>query len=298
MTPTSHRPPGGDAGISREQIAAAMGHLRELHDREVRPDEGLRERKKRMSRQLISDTATWMFCERGFDDVRVAEVAAEAGVSEKTVFNYFPTKESLVFDREDELVAGIRAALTHRARGESPTQAMVAFIEREVAQYDGLGEEFQPMFLAFLRMIDETPALVAARHQLAVKLIAVARDALAESVGVDPRDPEPFIAAQSLIALWEVQIVSRERHIRGGTPLGELRIAVFEDVRRAARLLDTGLWSFNQVEQGASARSQLAAAATVANEARAQVFEALRQAKAAWSELRGGGRDQDQAAGS
>lgn len=283
--------PGERAPISRAQIAEAMGHLRELHERDVRPDEGLRERKKRMTRQLISDTATWMFCERGFDRVRVAEVAAEAGVSEKTVFNYFPTKESLVFDREDDLMAGIRAALTDRGPDESPTQAIVAFIERELTHIDQLGDEFQPLFLAFLRMTQETPALQAARQQIATRVVAVARDALAESVGVDPHDPEPSIAAQALMALWELQIQSRERHIRAGTPLGELRDAVLEDVRRAARLLDTGLWSFNQVAQGAGARSQLADAAKTANEARKQVFEALRQAKSAWSELRAAGRD-------
>jgi len=280
--------PGPDerAPISRAQIAEAMGHIRELHERDVRPDEGLRERKKRLTRQLISDTATWMFCQRGFDKVRVSEVAAEAGVSEKTVFNYFPTKESLVFDREDDVVEGIRSALTDRGPDESPTQAIVAFIERECAHIDQLGEEFQPMFLVFLRLIDETPALRVARQQMATKLVAAARDALAESVGVDPRDPEPFVAAQALMGLWEVQLLSRERHIRGGTPIGQLREAVMEDTRRAARLLDTGLWSFNQVAQGGGARAQLGEAAKAADEARRQVFEALRHARAAWSGLR------------
>ena len=280
--------PGADevAPLSRSALADGLAHLRALHEAERRPDEGLRERKKRLTRQAISDTATWMFVERGFDEVRVAEVAAEAGVSEKTVFNYFPTKESLVFDRTDDLVAGVRAALTDRGPDESPTQALVAFIERETAHFDQLGADFRPMFLAFLRMIESTPALRAARRQISVQLVEVARDALAASVGVDPRDPEPFVAAQALMGLWEVQIVSRERHIRAGVPVGELRDVVMEDTRRAARLLETGLWSFNQVAQGASARSQLADAGKAANEARKQVFEALRQARAAWSELR------------
>ncbi|MEV4421831.1 TetR family transcriptional regulator [Patulibacter sp. NPDC049589] len=278
--------PGERAPISRAKIAEALGHIRELHERDVRPDEGLRERKKRLTRQLISDTATWMFCERGFDKVRVSEVAAEAGVSEKTVFNYFPTKESLVFDREDDVVEGVRKALTDRGPDESPTQAMVAFIERECTHIDALGSEYQPMFLAFLRMIDETPALQAARQQMAAKLVAVARDALAASVGVDPRDPEPYVAAQALMGLWEVQLTSRERHIREGRPIGDLRDAILDDTHRAARLLDTGLWSFNQVAQGAGARAQLADAAKAANEARKQVFDALRQAKTAWSEIR------------
>ncbi|WP_051471053.1 TetR/AcrR family transcriptional regulator [Patulibacter minatonensis] len=277
--------------VSRSEIAAGLAHIRELHEQDRRPDEGLRERKKRITRQLISDTATWMFCERGFDRVRVAEVAAEAGVSEKTVFNYFPTKESLVFDREDDVVRGLREALIERGPDESPTQAVVAFIERECRHIAGMGAEFQPMFLAFMRLIQETPALQVARQRMAANLVEAVREALAESVGVDPRDPEPSVAAHALVALWEVQLSSRQRHIRAGTPPAALFDAVIDDTRRAARLLDTGLWSFNQVAQGASARSQLQAAAAAANEARAQVFEALRQAKAAWSEIRRGHDD-------
>ena len=73
--------------------------------------EGLRERKKRLMRQQLSDTATQMFLERGFDAVRVAEVAEACGVSEKTVFNYFPTKESLILDRLESTMTSLRAGL-------------------------------------------------------------------------------------------------------------------------------------------------------------------------------------------
>src|SRR5919197_1129588 len=73
---------------------------------------GLREFKKQRTRQLIADTALRLFVERGFERVTVAEVAEAAGVSEKTVFNYFPTKEDLFFDeveeRETALVAAVR----------------------------------------------------------------------------------------------------------------------------------------------------------------------------------------------
>src|SRR5450432_2749303 len=75
---------------------------------------GLRERKKRLMRQQLSDTATELFLERGFDAVRVADVAAACGVSEKTVFNYFPTKESLLLDRLEGTMAALRAGLADR----------------------------------------------------------------------------------------------------------------------------------------------------------------------------------------
>jgi AcrR family transcriptional regulator len=57
-----------------------------------------------------------MFMERGFDAVRVAEVAEACGVSEKTVFNYFPTKESLILDRLDA-TDGLAADRPGRPRG-------------------------------------------------------------------------------------------------------------------------------------------------------------------------------------
>ena len=53
---------------------------------------GLRERKKQQARELIAETARRLFVERGFEGVTVAEIAREADVAEKTVFNYFPTK--------------------------------------------------------------------------------------------------------------------------------------------------------------------------------------------------------------
>ncbi|HEV3295288.1 MAG TPA: TetR family transcriptional regulator, partial [Streptosporangiaceae bacterium] len=72
---------------------------------------GLRERKKLRTRQLIAETAMRLFVERGFDAVPVAAVARAAEVAEATVFNYFPTKEDLVYQGmevfEDELLAAV-----------------------------------------------------------------------------------------------------------------------------------------------------------------------------------------------
>lgn len=65
---------------------------------------GLRERKKARTRALVAETAMGLFAARGFDAVTVAEVAEAAEVSVTTVFNYFPTKEDLFYDRQDEVV--------------------------------------------------------------------------------------------------------------------------------------------------------------------------------------------------
>ena len=76
--------------------------------------EGLRERKKRQMRRHLTDTATEMFLERGFDAVRITEIADACGVSEKTVFNYFPTKEALVLDLPDATMAALVAKMPER----------------------------------------------------------------------------------------------------------------------------------------------------------------------------------------
>ena len=92
--------------------------------------EGLRERKKRLMRQQLSDTATQMFMERGFDAVRVAEVAEACGVSEKTVFNYFPTKESLILDRLESTMASLKTGLAEP--GIPPVQAALRILDDEL----------------------------------------------------------------------------------------------------------------------------------------------------------------------
>src|SRR4051794_33188431 len=80
---------------------------------------GLRERKKRAAREGIAATARRLFAERGFDAVTVAEVAAAADVSEKTVFNHFATKEDLAFAGREERLATLLTAIAERAPGAS-----------------------------------------------------------------------------------------------------------------------------------------------------------------------------------
>jgi AcrR family transcriptional regulator len=80
---------------------------------------GLRERKKQQTREDIAHAAMELFSERGFDAVTVAEVAEAAGVSEKTVFNYFPAKEDLVFPDGEGRWAALIDSIRERPRGSS-----------------------------------------------------------------------------------------------------------------------------------------------------------------------------------
>jgi AcrR family transcriptional regulator len=252
-----------------------------------RPNEGLRERKKRMTRQLISDIATSLFVARGFESVTVAEVAERAGVSEKTIYNYFPTKESLVFDEAEGHLARLTEQLQQRAAHESPTKALVAALKEDLSRWEAFTADMPADYLPrFSDMVQASPSLRAAWHEHQHELMQVIRGALAARADVSPDDPEPMIAAQALVGLHDLVYQSAVRHLRSGVFGPALRQAIEVDIDRAARLLDTGLWSFNLLVQGTSTRQQLIDATRAADDARKQVMEALKQARLAWREIR------------
>jgi AcrR family transcriptional regulator len=283
-----------------EELANAFVVARDTQERWERrrhPDDGLRERKKRRTRQQISDVATTLFVVRGFDHVTVSQIADIVGVSEKTVYNYFPTKESLVFDRTDETIERLVRALRERAPGESPTKAVLRALGEDMDDLEDLPDELYMFFPLFSEMVAATPALRAAWLDLQGRLVDVATEELAALADVDPRDPEPMVAARAIVALTDLSFASRMRHIERGLRGRELRGAVVEDLERAARLLDAGLWSFNLLTQGARTRKQMREAAAAAEDARRQVFDALAQARAAWRELAGHERAGDERAG-
>ena len=250
-------------------------------------------------RQLISDTATLMFLQRGFDEVKISEIAAACDVSEKTIYNYFPTKESLMLDREESSAASIRKALGPNAETPLPPKRSYEFSPRRRTSSSPISDEISGIgfnvILRFNDLIEGTPSLRAARGDMISRLAQIAAQSLAERAGVDPNDPEPQIAADALLGLWRIYygaILKYSEHDL--TPEG-VRDAVMNDVRRAARLIDTGLWSFATVVQGDSGRQQFKAASEASIEARRQVLNAVKEARDAWlaikSDMEARGRD-------
>ena len=265
---------------------AVIRLLQEAWERDPRPDEGLRERKKRITRQQISDVATTLCVSRGFDNVRVADVAEIVGVSEKTVFNYFPTKEAMVFDMADEGVERLARALRERDAGESPTTAVVRLLHEDMERFAHMSEEAHEFFPRFAEMIETTPSLRAAWREIHARLVEVAAEELAAWAGVDPREPEPMIAAQALVALQSVAFDARLRHTEAGVREPKLGMLVRSDLDRATRLLEAGLSSFDLLSQERRTRRQLQEAARAAEDARTQVIDAVKQARIVWEELR------------
>ena len=85
-----------------------------------------------------------MFATRGFDNVRVADIADSVGVSEKTIYNYFPTKESLVLDTVDETIERVATALRERRPNESLSDAVVRALKEDGLRFDRRPTSWSP----------------------------------------------------------------------------------------------------------------------------------------------------------
>ncbi|GAA2559998.1 TetR/AcrR family transcriptional regulator [Winogradskya consettensis] len=203
--------------------------------------EGLRERKKREMRRHLSDTAARMFLERGFEALRVADVAEACGVSEKTVFNYFPTKESLVLDRLETTMTALRTGLADPT--VPPVQAALRILADELTAMTSALTD--PEAIAghrrFGTLIGSTPSLRAYQSDTMDRFVTVAAELLAARTGLAPTDPEPTIAATALLGLWRVQYQSLHRHLTTTSNPVTLHEQVTADVHRAAHLIETGL---------------------------------------------------------
>src|ERR1035441_9204110 len=101
------------------------------------PSTGLRELKKARTRRLIADTAARLFAERGYEHVAVSDVAREAEVAEQTVYNYFPAKEQLVTDRDQQIQDRLCDLIRSRPPAITPAAAIRDFVLVDVAGFRG-----------------------------------------------------------------------------------------------------------------------------------------------------------------
>jgi AcrR family transcriptional regulator len=200
---------------------------------------GLRERKKRETRQQISDVATAMFIEQGFDAVTISQVAQAAGVAKMTVTNYFPRKEDLVFDRAGAIVGGLAAAIAARAPGESLLAAIRRDYEQAVARADvtlGLsGPEFA-------RMIATSPVLASRALEMNDQREQALGDAIAAETGADTIQ-QRIVAAQ-LAAVPRVLAAEAWRRSLAGLPREEIVPYLAAEAQRAFDRLEPSLGGY------------------------------------------------------
>jgi AcrR family transcriptional regulator len=205
------------------------------------PQPGLRERKKQRTRELIAETARTLFAERGFEEVTVAEIARAADVAETTVFNYFPTKEDLVYWRLEFFEAALLDAIRERAPGEPALAAFSRFVLEQRGLLAEPDPEAREQLAAVTRMIASSPALRAREQQVYARYTESLAALLAEEAG---GTIEPWVAANAMMGVHRALVdYTRERVIAG-----ERSPRLARDVRaqgeRALALLESGLGGY------------------------------------------------------
>jgi AcrR family transcriptional regulator len=200
---------------------------------------GLRERRKRETRQAISDIATGMFAARGYDQVTIAEIAAAAGVAKMTVTNYFPRKEDLVFDQAEGLIRHLADVIADRAPGES----LLAAVRRDYADAVARGDVSLGLSSpAFARMIQDAPALASRALEMLNQREQALGDAIAAETGTDT--PQQRVVAALLVSVPRVLSAEAFRRSLAGQPRDEVRAVLAEQATAAFDLLEPALGDY------------------------------------------------------
>lgn len=165
-----------------------------------------RARKRLTTRQNISNAATALFMDRGFDDVTIDDIASAADVGRVTVFNHFPRKEDLIFDRDDEGRERFRDALQQHEDGISPVECLRRLAHRWVADREPY-VEFTARSRRFFDTIDASETLKARARAIRDELSDLVAAAFAERIGGNERNEHARLAANVQVSIWSAAFI-------------------------------------------------------------------------------------------
>ena len=194
----------------------------------------LRERKKAETRQRIADLATPMFVERGFDNVTINEIAEAAGVSKVTVFNYFPRKEDIFFDRFPQVRELFTEAVEGRHADETPVAALRRLFVRLAEEGHPIGG-FRDRYLNFWRTVLDSPALRARAREAIYEFAAHLAGLL---TGIDPH---PRLSATVVLAAFRAVFTETAARMLAGEKAADVLADHLAAVHHAFDTLAGGL---------------------------------------------------------
>ncbi|TDE30711.1 TetR family transcriptional regulator [Nonomuraea mesophila] len=207
--------------------------------------EGLRERKKRETRERIADIAMGLFMAKGFDNVTVAEVARAADVSVNTVFNYFSAKEDLFADRQHLAVDHPVQVLREREPGESVVRAFRRDVLHAIGTQDwrygfNLGAD------VFARVVDASPALVARMREVHEQREQALARALADELDTGPGDLRPRVVAAHVLTTTRLLTHASVRRRIAGEEWESIEPGLRAQAEQAFDLLESGLGDYGR----------------------------------------------------
>lgn len=174
--------------------------------------EGLRERKKRATRRALQLAGLTLVAERGLENVTVEEIAAAAGVSPRTLFNYFTSKEDVLVGTDPDTPVTLAAALGSRPAEESPLQALKAVITAHL-RATAADEDMWRLRMA---VVDANPSLVPALMGASAALNRELTKAIARRIGADvDSDPYPALVVNVAVAAMRTMMQYHSSCSRG-----------------------------------------------------------------------------------
>jgi len=172
---------------------------------------GLRERKRQRTRKALITAAMQLFEEKGYEETTVAEIAAAADVSTKTFFNYFASKDEVLFPHLPGRIDGAVSIIQHRLPGESIAEVLVRAVEHMLADAvrDELATGLAPARLPLVMSVPTVKAATLRRYFAAETQLAEALHR-AYPGGLDP--PAAAAAVGSLMgAVLAAALASLQR---------------------------------------------------------------------------------------
>lgn len=195
-------------------------------------------RKRLATRQRISDIASRLFVERGFDQVTVDEIAEAADVARMTVFNHFSRKEDMFFDLDEEGREDLLAALQKKDARTSSIEALRLFAHWAVAEQRPYIRFFEGGSERFMETIQASEVLKARARAIRDELTDMLTIALAKAAHRRHPDPSANLAASLLVATWEVAFLEAHRIFRQSRNIKKANAAFLSIIDQGTRGLE------------------------------------------------------------
>nr|WP_253195356.1 TetR family transcriptional regulator [Streptomyces sp. JHA26] len=201
------------------------------------PRPGLRERKKQRTRDTLLRSALELFTERGYEETTVDDIVEAADVSQRTFFRYFTSKEEAAFFVSKLAEAHFVDAVRRRPPGEAPLDALRGAL---MESWDTIGDAVErlvplDLHMRFYRVVESTPALLAAHLRRATELEEEIARVVAAREGLDPdADPRPRVVVAVFGAVMRVtERIWSERDDAGLAALRDLTASYLDQVEPA-----------------------------------------------------------------
>jgi AcrR family transcriptional regulator len=169
----------------------------------------LAERKRQLVRDELAEAALQLLAKQGYEETTVDHIAAAAGVSRRTFFRHFQSKEDVLVQFLSDLGTAMCAELSARPASEPPPVALRETVMKFVADI----EQFPEKSRALTAIIYGTPALRARHLERQDQWRAGLAEALAERTGAAPDDLRPAITAAAALNALDIALA---RWVAGG----------------------------------------------------------------------------------